>query len=445
MPRKKTIAKSELPEEYEELARVHLSTLTAAAFLAPKGVPCTLDRLVLTVRSLSAIELTAIDLRKMAALDDRLALRHAVTPQGDQQLELVLRESLKLNAKASAVASRHSRFRKLLSEHAWQPSEIGASPPLALAPLPANAQGVAPPSSPPRRPPIDTASTATASGSPASVSGLPSPPPNPLRRGLQGGSSGEGGTGMRESSGGGMRASSGGESGTEHTDGDTASGGSVGDGSLPRDQQDGETRGGGGGALPGSAGDGTRVAPSKRPASSTCRFLDALMASSFYKGQIAHTHEVPARPAEYTELRSVLAPAVQSVLAAKGLTRLYSHQAAAIDALIGGGHVMLSTPTASGKSLGYTVPALHAMATSAEARAIFIFPTKALAQDQLRHFTSFADRASPSLLAASLDGDTPQVDRRQLRQRCHVFLTNPDLLHTTLLPQHEEWAEVPYP
>ena len=105
----------------------------------------------------------------------------------------------------------------------------------------------------------------------------------------------------------------------------------------------------------------------------------------------------------------------------------------------------LSTGTSSGKSVCFNVPVLETVLEAPESVALYLFPTKALAQDQLRHFTSFADRASPSLLAASLDGDTPQVDRRQLRQRCHVFLTNPDLLHTTLLPQHEEWAEVPYP
>jgi len=201
MAPKKKAAKTEeppLPKEYEQLAKAHLATLTAAAFLAPKGVPCTLDRLALTVRSLAGIELTGDDLRRMVCVDDRLALRFAAIAspadgQPQQQLELVLRESLKLTARAPAVNARHKRFRALLADRTQQPSEGGAAPPLALAALPANAPGVAPPPPPPQSPPrhsqtctsvAETTASPAAGGSPASVSGLPSPPPNPLRRGL---------------------------------------------------------------------------------------------------------------------------------------------------------------------------------------------------------------------------------------------------------------------
>ena len=107
-------------------------------------------------------------------------------------------------------------------------------------------------------------------------------------------------------------------------------------------------------------------------------------------------------------------------------------QAAAIDALLAGRDVMLATPTASGKSLAYNVPCLHALATDAAARAIFIFPTKALAQDQLRALRALCNAGATALfgtLVATYDGDTPQADRPALRRDARVLLTNPDMLH----------------
>ena len=429
----------ELPKEYEELAKAHVATLTAAAFMAPKGVACTLDRLALTVRSLTGRELSACDLRKLVALDDRLALRHAaIPPPGDgQQLELVMRESLKLTVKASAVNSRHKRFRALLAERA-RTSEGAAPPPLPLAPLPADAPGLAPPRSPARAPvgslgaaPASTSPAGAGARSPASVSGLPSPPPNPLRRGL-----------AARTSEGASRLD------LEEDDrvGEDGGGGGGGAGSSTGEAFGAEE--GSSAATSGAADNGSSSAATRNggdPSSATSRFLEWLVASPFYKQQIVHTHEVEARPAEYTELRHKLAPAVQQILAARGLAKLYCHQAAAVDTLLDGGHVMLCTPTASGKSLGYTVPTLHAMATSAEARALYIFPTKALAQDQLRSLRTLTCAANTALFGLQVDtydGDTPQPERPRLRESTRIFLTNPDMLHCAVLPHHGEWAHV---
>ena len=177
----------------------------------------------------------------------------------------------------------------------------------------------------------------------------------------------------------------------------------------------------------------------------TIAFLRVLRKSAFYKDQVVHYHEQSARPPAYAPLRSPLAPAVTTLLEAAGRSRLYSHQAEAIDELLDGGHVMLCTPTASGKSLGYTVPTLHLMATCAEARAIYIFPTKALAQDQMRALRSLSCMGSTPLFGLPIhtyDGDTPQSERAGLRASTRIFLTNPDMLHMAMLPAHAEWAAV---
>ena len=159
---------------------------------------------------------------------------------------------------------------------------------------------------------------------------------------------------------------------------------------------------------------------------------------------MCHFHET-ARPPQYAELTRPLAPAVRAAMAAAGLEKLYSHQAAAVDAVLGGGHVMLCTPTASGKSLGYNLPALHALATDASARCLYLFPTKALAQDQLRALRALSSAGATSLFGVRVDtydGDTPQAERADVRAHARVIITNPDMLHCALLPGHAEWAHV---
>ena len=160
---------------------------------------------------------------------------------------------------------------------------------------------------------------------------------------------------------------------------------------------------------------------------------------------MCHFHETAARPPRYAELTRPLAPAVRAAMAAAGLDKLYSHQAAAVDAVLGGGHVMLCTPTASGKSLGYNLPALHALATDASARCLYLFPTKALAQDQLRALRALSSAGATSLFGVRVDtydGDTPQAERADVRAHARVIITNPDMLHCALLPGHAEWAHV---
>ncbi len=138
-----------------------------------------------------------------------------------------------------------------------------------------------------------------------------------------------------------------------------------------------------------------------------------------------------------------VAPALYSAFSTSGITRLWSHQREAVDLAHGGSHVVISTGTSSGKSLGYLLPVLSDVLDSAEAAsgrgvtALYLSPTKALAADQMAGLTALA---IPGLRASTYDGDTPPDERRWIRDHCQYVLTNPDLVHHSLLPGHPRWA-----
>ncbi len=159
--------------------------------------------------------------------------------------------------------------------------------------------------------------------------------------------------------------------------------------------------------------------------------------------RLLHVERVPAREARLAQWPEGVAPAVLAALLGGGIERPWSHQRAAIDLATAGRHVVLATGTASGKSLGYLVPVLSAASEGAEtpgrrgATAIYLAPTKALAADQLARIDALA---VPGVRAATYDGDTPPDERRWVRDHANVVLTNPDLLHHSLLPGHERWS-----
>jgi DEAD/DEAH box helicase domain-containing protein len=137
---------------------------------------------------------------------------------------------------------------------------------------------------------------------------------------------------------------------------------------------------------------------------------------------------------------------LRQVLAARGVTDLYTHQAEAVAHALGGRHVVVITPTASGKTLCYNLPVLHTILQEPSARALYLFPTKALAQDQLAELHALAEglsrEAGPEIGVFTYDGDTPQDARRAIRGRAHVVLSNPDMLHSGILPHHPRWAKL---
>jgi len=160
---------------------------------------------------------------------------------------------------------------------------------------------------------------------------------------------------------------------------------------------------------------------------------------------LVHIERLPEREARWGELEKPLPAALLEALAAQGIERLYAHQARAADLARSGSHVVIATGTASGKSLAYHLPILERLLLEPDAVALYLFPTKALAQDQLRGLTRFAE-ASPALrqrlVAGTYDGDTPGQTRRRFREQANAILTNPDMLHQGILPYHSRWSRV---
>ncbi|NLC55837.1 MAG: DEAD/DEAH box helicase [Armatimonadetes bacterium] len=211
-------------------------------------------------------------------------------------------------------------------------------------------------------------------------------------------------------------------------------------------------------------------------------FLERVTHRDYFAGQIAHVRRLPERPPIYAEVPGGLSPAVTATLARQGITRLYSHQAEAIRRIREGQSVVIVTGTASGKTLCYNIPVVEKLQEDPLATMLYLYPTKALAQDQLRGIGRFqrptgrrrrrnGETAGPDLLsweagewetepgaagnpkseipnppsegveflAGTYDGDTPQNLRRKLRDAGNVILTNPDMLHQGILPQHARW------
>jgi len=168
-------------------------------------------------------------------------------------------------------------------------------------------------------------------------------------------------------------------------------------------------------------------------------FLERIKAHDFFQNQVVHIERLPARPAEYAEVSGGIHPAVRAALEREGITQLYRHQAQAIGLVRAGKNVVIVTGTASGKTLCYNIPTVEALLEDRLATMLFIFPTKALAQDQLRGLGQYQFPGGADFLAGTYDGDTPQALRHRLRDGGNVILTNPDMLHQGILPHHARW------
>ena len=167
--------------------------------------------------------------------------------------------------------------------------------------------------------------------------------------------------------------------------------------------------------------------------------LDDLLISPSTGPCITATRHFPARPPVLVPFPASLDPRIADALRARGIAELYSHQARAWDMIAKGQNVVVVTPTASGKTLCYNLPALQALVHQPDARILYLFPTKALAQDQLAELEELA-RQLPEMRMFTYDGDTPQDARRAVRARANLVLTNPDMLHSGILPHHTKWA-----
>src|SRR5215472_678576 len=159
-------------------------------------------------------------------------------------------------------------------------------------------------------------------------------------------------------------------------------------------------------------------------------------------GDVTLDHVIPARGAELVRLPADLRSELARALAARGIDRLYSHQAEAYHQVRAGRHVVVVTPTASGKTLCYNLPVLQRLVEQPDSRALYLFPTKALAQDQLAELRTLAGGLPLDLKVSTYDGDTPAGQRTAIREAGHVVLTNPDMLHTGILPHHTGWRRL---
>lgn len=168
------------------------------------------------------------------------------------------------------------------------------------------------------------------------------------------------------------------------------------------------------------------------------QFLDTVRQSSIYADQLVHVRKLAARPARYSDPRHPPSGLLGETIRSMGIDRLYTHQAEALDAVAAGRHIVLVTSTASGKTLSYNLPVLESLFADRSARAIYLFPTKALAQDQRGKLDAFG--LMPAIRCATYDGDTPKSERPPIRRSASIILTNPDMLHVGILPNHEQWA-----
>src|SRR5881409_2910635 len=167
--------------------------------------------------------------------------------------------------------------------------------------------------------------------------------------------------------------------------------------------------------------------------------LDDLLTSPSTGPCITATRHFAPRPPVLVPFPPSLDARIADGLRARGIHELYSHQARAWELIAKGHHVVVVTPTASGKTLCYNLPALQSLLQQPDVRVLYLFPTKALAQDQLAELEALA-KSLPELRMFTYDGDTPQDARRAVRARANLVLTNPDMLHSGILPHHTKWA-----
>src|ERR1700686_610890 len=152
--------------------------------------------------------------------------------------------------------------------------------------------------------------------------------------------------------------------------------------------------------------------------------------------------QVPAREAEFRSMPEWVRVELVEAYRVKGIEKLYSHQAAAAECARVGNNCVVVTPTASGKTLCYNLPVLNTVLENPDTRALYLFPTKALAQDQLAELHDLATRLDDRFGVFTYDGDTPSDARKSIRERGHIVLTNPDMLHTGILPHHTKWMRL---
>lgn len=158
------------------------------------------------------------------------------------------------------------------------------------------------------------------------------------------------------------------------------------------------------------------------------------------KKNIVHWHEIEAKPAQTMPFPTTLDIRIREALEKRGIGQLYTHQNTAYECSEKGEHVVAVTPTASGKTLCYNLPVLQQIRRDESSRALYLFPTKALAQDQKSELNEIIEEMGISVKCFTYDGDTAPNIRQAVRKAGHVVITNPDMLHSAILPHHTKWV-----
>lgn len=170
--------------------------------------------------------------------------------------------------------------------------------------------------------------------------------------------------------------------------------------------------------------------------------LTGLRHNREFMSQVVAWERLPASPARFSALEQELHPALHTALQQRGMGQFYTHQAAAIQAALQGDHVIIATQTASGKTACYNVPVLQTLLSRPQARALYLFPTKALAQDQLAELRALTGAGRLPIPVNSYDGDTPTSQRSKIRREGGILISNPDMLHAGILPGHPTWRDL---
>ncbi|MBT7289992.1 MAG: DEAD/DEAH box helicase, partial [Chloroflexi bacterium] len=168
-------------------------------------------------------------------------------------------------------------------------------------------------------------------------------------------------------------------------------------------------------------------------------FLNHLKDMSEYQDQIVHIEHISPTRTITGELDTPLHPSLMSAIDGLGLLPLYRHQATAINAVRDGKDVIVATASASGKTLCYNLPVLETILNQKQSRALYLFPTKALAQDQIRTLGNLISGMDVDIDHSTFDGDTPYDQRGEIKRAAHILLSNPDMLHLGILPNHQQW------
>lgn len=172
------------------------------------------------------------------------------------------------------------------------------------------------------------------------------------------------------------------------------------------------------------------------------QLAESLRRDQSFMENVVRWEELPAREARYGDFPPELDARLLPVLRQRGVTRLYSHQAQSIAATLRGEDVVVVTPTASGKTMCYNLPVLSSILSNPDARALYLFPTKALSADQVSELYELIEAMGVDIKTYTYDGDTPGAARRAVRQAGHIVVTNPDMLHSGILPHHTKWVKL---